>query len=57
MTALVAYAEQNEIPRREREVFDLVRKGHSLRFIARSLKIRRESARSYWRRTLARIGR
>lgn len=56
MVAVSVYVDANDVPRREREVFELLAKGHSRRFVARALGVRRETVKSFWKRLRARAG-
>jgi DNA-directed RNA polymerase specialized sigma24 family protein len=57
-TALVALvASGRDIPKRERDVFELVVvKGHAVRFVARQLGMRRQSVKSFLARLIGRLG-
>lgn len=54
---ITTYLAENEVPKREREVFEYLAEGHSIRWCARKLGVRRETVRSYLKRLRVRVER
>ena len=56
MATIHAWLLENDAPARERQVFEMLAKGHSRRWVARELRIKRESVRVFLRRLKERVG-